>query len=52
MATVEVVDTESNKPAGTISIPDDVLAAAAKVYAWMSEHRAIELHGLRLADND
>jgi hypothetical protein len=52
MAKQQIFDTETNKPLGTLDIPDEVLLAAAKVYDWMRSHRAIELHGLRLADDE
>ena len=43
-------DKETNKPQGEIEIPDDVLAAADKVYAWLSQNEAVQLCGLILAD--
>jgi hypothetical protein len=43
------VYTESGKEAFLVEVPKDVLEAAKKVYEWLTEHRAIELHGLRLA---
>jgi len=49
MATRQMFDTKTNRPAGTMEIPDDVLRAAALVEAWMRAHGATELHGLRLA---
>lgn len=48
---IEVFDTETNLPSGKMEIPEDVLEAAAKVYAWLRQHNAIKLHGLCLADD-
>lgn len=52
MDDVPIFDTETSKPVGHLRIPDEVLTAAALVYSWMREHQAIELHGLRLADDE
>lgn len=48
---IEVFDAKTSMPAGKVEIPDDVLEAAAKVYAWLRQHNAIKLHGLCLADD-
>jgi hypothetical protein len=43
------VYTESGKEAFVVEVPEDVLEAAEKVHEWLTEHRAIELYGLKLA---
>lgn len=41
---------EDGKPAGTIEVPDEIMKAAQLVYDWLTHHKAIELHGLTLAE--
>jgi hypothetical protein len=52
MSAIEVFDIESGKCVGTVACPPDVIEAAAKVEAWLKEHRAIELHGVTLAEGN
>lgn len=48
---IQLFDSETGKPAGSVEVPDDVLKAAALVEAWLREHNCIALHGVMLADD-
>lgn len=54
MAQVKVQNVDSGEICGKIEIPDDVVAAAKKVRAWLEERNCptLSLYGLKLEDDD